>query len=142
MAQDATILLVDDNDVELDQVGLTLLPSFKVKKARSAEEARRLLGDDIHVICVSFRPGGFDAIGLAREAAAHACGAVPVVITTYDDYSKRSLESGRKDDKFYLVFRPYKPEQLLDVVKRAAQTQEMKRQMRRVTEMARARGAT
>jgi DNA-binding NtrC family response regulator len=131
-----TVLLVDDQPAELLQVEVPLSGTYRIKKAANISDAKRELGG-VGVVCVSFRPKGIDAIGLARDVVTHPSAAVAIVMAKYDEYSAHTLQNKRSDDKFYLLFRPFKPEQLVDLVKRAFQTFEMKRQMQRLAEMTR-----
>ena len=116
-----TVLVVDDEPRVLDALEAILAAEFRVLRADSGEEALRLLpGADVAVIVTDYRMPGMTGVELLRRSQEAAPDAVRIVLTAYTDVDSlmEAINTGRI---YHFVPKPWDPNELLLVVRRAAE---------------------
>jgi two-component system response regulator HupR/HoxA len=117
----ATVLVVDDEPRVLDALEAILAAEFRVLRAEGGDEALRRLGTtEVSVIITDQRMPGMSGIELLRQSQAVAPEAVRIVLTAYTDVDSlmEAINTGRI---YHFVPKPWDPNELLVVVRRAAE---------------------
>jgi two-component system C4-dicarboxylate transport response regulator DctD len=119
MTDDLTTLIIeDDPDVALGCAQALQLEGLAVDCAGSVEEARRRLSADFRGIVVSdIRLPGQDGMSLLRELQAQDRELPVVLITGHGDISM--AVQAMKDGAYDFLQKPFAPEQLVEVARRA-----------------------
>jgi DNA-binding NtrC family response regulator len=120
------ILLVEDDDVFLRPLHRTLeLAGYDVVPALSAEEALDALKvEDVDVVLTDKRLPGMDGVELVRRLHADHADLAVVVMTAYGTIES-AVEAMRQGAEDYLV-KPFEAAELLLVIRRAIEFQELK----------------
>lgn len=121
MEETATVLVVDDEPRVLDALEAVLAAEFRVLRAEGGEQALRLLpGADVAVIVTDYRMPGMTGVELLRRSQDVAPGAVRIVLTAYTDVDSLmdAINTGRI---YHFVPKPWDPNELLIIVRRAAE---------------------
>jgi DNA-binding NtrC family response regulator len=120
------ILLVEDDDVFLRPLHRTLeLAGYDVVPALSAEEALDALKvEDVDVVLTDKRLPGMDGVELVRRIHADHADLAVVVMTAYGTIES-AVEAMRMGAEDYLV-KPFEAAELLLVIRRAIEFQELK----------------
>ena len=120
------ILLVEDDDVFLRPLHRTLeLAGYDVLPAPSAEEALDALKvEDVDVVLTDKRLPGMDGVELVRRVKADHADLAVVVMTAYGTIES-AVEAMRLGAEDYLV-KPFEVAELLLVIRRAIEFQELK----------------
>jgi two-component system C4-dicarboxylate transport response regulator DctD len=119
MTDDLKILIIeDDPDVALGCEQALQLEGLAAEVAGSAEAARRQLGADFPGIVISdIRLPGQDGLSLQREMHALDPELPVVLITGHGDVSM--AVQAMKDGAYDFLQKPFAPEQLVDIARRA-----------------------
>ena len=119
---ETTILIVDDEPRVLDALEAILAAEFRVLRAGHGEEAlARLAAEpDVAVIVTDHRMPGMTGVELLRRSQEHTPDAVRIVLTAYTDVDSlmEAINTGRI---YHFVPKPWDPNGLLVVVRRAAE---------------------
>ena len=120
------ILLVEDDDVFLRPLHRTLeLAGYDVLPVPSAEDALEALkGEDVDVVLTDKRLPGMDGVELVRRVKADHADLAVVVMTAYGTIES-AVEAMRLGAEDYLV-KPFEVAELLLVIRRAIEFQELK----------------
>jgi DNA-binding NtrC family response regulator len=120
------LLLVDDDEVFLRPVHRTLeVSGFEVFPARSAEEAlERLKAEDVDAVLTDRRLPGMDGVEMVRRIKGEHPDLAVVVMTAYGTIES-AVEAMRLGAEDYLV-KPFEAPELLLVVRRAIELQELR----------------
>ena len=114
-----TILTVDDSASVRQAVGFTLRSAgYEVIEASDGREALAQLNRTIHLVITDLNMPVLDGIGVVkgvRASAAHKY--VPVIVLTTESQESRKLEAKNAGATGWIV-KPFKPEQLIAVVKK------------------------
>ena len=112
------LIIEDDPDVRLGCEQALQLEGISTESAGSAEEAKRLLARDFPGIIISdIRLPGMDGMAFQRETAAIDAELPVVLITGHGDVS--TAVQAMKDGAYDFIQKPFSPEQLIEVVRRA-----------------------
>jgi len=117
----ATVLVVDDEPRVLDALEAVLAAEFRVLRAEGGAQALRLLpGADVAVIVTDYRMPGMTGVELLRRSQDVAPDAVRIVLTAYTDVDSLmdAINTGRI---YHFVPKPWDPNELLIIVRRAAE---------------------
>jgi two-component system response regulator HupR/HoxA len=117
----ATVLIVDDEPRVLDALEAVLAAEFRILRAEGGEQALRLLpGADVAVIVTDYRMPGMTGVELLRRSQDVAPEAVRIVLTAYTDVDSLmdAINTGRI---YHFVAKPWDPNELLVIVRRAAE---------------------
>jgi two-component system response regulator HupR/HoxA len=117
----ATVLVVDDEPRVLDALEAVLAAEFRVLRAEGGEQALRLLpGADVAVIVTDYRMPGMTGVELLSRSQDVAPDAVRIVLTAYTDVDSLmdAINTGRI---YHFVPKPWDPNDLLLIVRRAAE---------------------
>lgn len=119
MTDDLTILIIeDDPDVALGCEQALQLEGLRTTCATSAEHGRRQIGPDFPGIVVSdIRLPGQDGLSLQRDLHATDPELPVILITGHGDISM--AVQAMKDGAYDFLQKPFAPEDLVDVVRRA-----------------------
>ena len=119
MTDDLRILIIeDDPDVALGCEQALQLEGFTAEVAGSAEQGRKRLGADFPGIVVSdIRLPGRDGLSLQRDLHALDPELPVVLITGHGDVSM--AVQAMKDGAYDFLQKPFAPEQLVDIARRA-----------------------
>jgi DNA-binding NtrC family response regulator len=127
MNERLNVLIVDDEHPVLITAAAILSEDFRVLTASDAAKALRLMEKNtIDVLATDFNMPGKNGIQLLREATAAQPHLSGLLITGHAEY----LEKRDKYDAqglYYLLIKPYQPQQLMEVVHRAAESSRLKR---------------
>jgi len=118
MAQ--TILTVDDSASVRQMVGFTLKNAgYEVVEAVDGRDGlAKLSAGGIHMIITDLNMPGMDGIELIRKARAMApYKFIPIILLTTESQDDKKKE-GKKAGATGWIIKPFKPEQLLGVVKK------------------------
>ncbi len=121
MEETATVLVVDDEPRVLDALEAVLAAEFRVLRAEGGEQALRLLpGADVAVIVTDHRMPGMTGVELLSLSQDVAPDAVRIVLTAYTDVDSLmdAINTGRI---YHFVPKPWDPNELLIIVRRAAE---------------------
>ncbi|MFY1828795.1 response regulator [Myxococcus fulvus] len=123
------VLVVDDEAPVLATTAAVLSEDFDVQTARDAFAARRLLArHPFDVLCTDFHMPGLSGIQLLRQSVIRDPFLAGVLVTgsrEYLDWRDRLDTQGL----FYLVLKPYQPPDLIGMIRRAAESARLKREM-------------
>ncbi len=124
------VLIVEDDDVFLRPLRRALeLGGFEVLTAGSGEEALDLLkGEDVDLALTDQRLPGMDGVALVRRLKAEHPEVGVVVMTAYGTIGA-AVEATRLGAEDYLV-KPFESDEILVVLRRALEFQELKVQSR------------
>jgi two-component system response regulator HupR/HoxA len=126
--EQATILVVDDEPRVLDALEAILAAEFRVLRAGNGEEALRVLErEDAAVIVTDYRMPGMTGVELLRRSQDVAPDAVRIVLTAYTDVDSlmEAINTGRI---YHFIPKPWDPNELLVVVRRALERYELARE--------------
>src|SRR5262249_22604847 len=115
------VLVVDDESAVLLTTSMILQLEFEVVTASSGVQALALLtqpGAHFDVICADYIMQGMDGIELLERVASLPEFVARVLVTGQREYRDR-WEQRQTQNLYYVLLKPYAPEQLLDVVRRA-----------------------
>ena len=119
---ETTVLIVDDEPRVLDALEAILAAEFRVVRAAHGDEALRRLGDepDVAVIVTDHRMPGMTGVELLRRSQERTPDAVRIVLTAYTDIDSlmEAVNTGRI---YHFIPKPWDPNELLVVVRRAAE---------------------
>jgi two-component system response regulator HupR/HoxA len=117
----STVLIVDDEPRVLDALEAILAAEFRVLRADGGEGALRLLdAEDVAVIITDHRMPGMSGVELLQRSQESAPDAIRIVLTAYTDVDSLmdAINMGRI---YHFVPKPWNPNDLLIVVRRAAE---------------------
>jgi two-component system response regulator HupR/HoxA len=126
--EQTTILVVDDEPRVLDALEAILAAEFRVLRAGNGEEALRVLErEDAAVIVTDYRMPGMTGVELLRLSQDLAPDAVRIVLTAYTDVDSlmEAINTGRI---YHFIPKPWDPNELLVVVRRALERYELARE--------------
>ena len=125
------LLLVDDDEVFLRPLHRTLeLKGYEVLPVQSAEEALDTLKtEDVDLVLTDRRLPGMDGVGLVRQLKADHPDLAVIVMTAYGSIES-AVEAMRLGAEDYLV-KPFEVAEVLLVIRRAIEFQELKAASRR-----------
>jgi len=112
---------VDDEPRVLDALEAILAAEFRVLRAQNGDEAlRRLPEAEVAVIVTDYRMPGMTGVELLRRSQELAPAAMRIVLTAYTDVDSlmEAINTGRI---YHFVAKPWDPNELLVVVRRAAE---------------------
>jgi two-component system, NtrC family, response regulator HupR/HoxA len=119
---ETTILIVDDEPRVLDALEAILAAEFRVLRAGHGEEAlTRLAAEpEVAVIVTDHRMPGMTGVELLRRSQELTPDAIRIVLTAYTDVDNlmEAINTGRI---YHFVPKPWDPNELLLVVRRAAE---------------------
>jgi two-component system response regulator HupR/HoxA len=116
-----TVLVVDDEPRVLDALEAVLAAEFRVLRAESGEHALRNLADtDVAVIVTDYRMPGMTGVELLRGSQDVAPDAVRILLTAYTDVESL-MEAINTGHIYHFLPKPWDPNELLLVVRRAAE---------------------
>ncbi len=128
-----TILIVDDEPRVLDALEAILAAEFRVLRAGHGEEAlARLAAEpDVAVIVTDHRMPGMTGVELLRRSQERTPDAIRIVLTAYTDVDSlmEAINTGRI---YHFVPKPWDPNELLLVVRRAAERWRLARENTRL----------
>ena len=117
----ATVLVVDDEPRVLDALEAILAADFRVLRAASGEAALEILkAEDVAVIVTDYRMPGMTGVELLRRSQEQAPEAVRIILTAYTDVDSlmEAINTGRI---YHFVSKPWEPNDLVVIVRRAAE---------------------
>jgi two-component system response regulator HupR/HoxA len=130
---ETTILIVDDEPRVLDALEAILAAEFRVLRAGHGEEALACLAaePDVAVIVTDHRMPGMTGVELLRRSQERTADAVRIVLTAYTDVDNlmEAINTGRI---YHFVPKPWDPNELLLVVRRAAERWRLARENARL----------
>jgi two-component system, NtrC family, response regulator HupR/HoxA len=122
LVDETTILIVDDEPRVLDALEAILAAEFRVLRAGHGEEAlARLAAEpEVAVIVTDHRMPGMTGVELLRRSQELTPDAIRIVLTAYTDVDNlmEAINTGRI---YHFVPKPWDPNELLLVVRRAAE---------------------
>jgi two-component system response regulator HupR/HoxA len=122
LVDETTILIVDDEPRVLDALEAILAAEFRVLRAGHGEEALTRLGaePEVAVIVTDHRMPGMTGVELLRRSQELTPDAIRIVLTAYTDVDNlmEAINTGRI---YHFVPKPWDPNELLLVVRRAAE---------------------
>jgi len=131
--EETTVLVVDDEPRVLDALEAVLAAEFRILRAGHGEEAlARLAAEpDVAVIVTDHRMPGMTGVELLRRSQEHTPDAVRIVLTAYTDVDSlmEAINTGRI---YHFVPKPWEPNELLLVVRRAAERWRLARENARL----------
>ncbi len=130
---ETTILIVDDEPRVLDALEAILAAEFRVVRAGHGEEAlARLAAEpEVAVIVTDHRMPGMTGVELLRRSQERTPDAMRIVLTAYTDVDSlmEAINTGRI---YHFVPKPWDPNELLVVVRRAAERWRLARENARL----------
>ena len=114
------IMTVDDSASVRQMVAYTLKSAgYRVVEAVDGKDAlSKLAGSSVHMIITDLNMPNLDGIGLIKEVRSSASHKfVPVVMLTTESQDAKKME-GKQAGATGWIIKPFKPEQLLTVVKK------------------------
>jgi two-component system response regulator HupR/HoxA len=130
---ETTILIVDDEPRVLDALEAILAAEFRVLRAGHGEDALACLAaqPDVAVIVTDHRMPGMTGVELLRRSQERTPDAVRIVLTAYTDVDSlmEAINTGRI---YHFVPKPWEPNELLVVVRRAAERWRLARENTRL----------
>lgn len=137
------VLVVDDDPLSLRSIERTLdlAGGFLVDLCERPEEAReRLLSGEHAVLVTDYQMPGLDGVALIESVEAR-CDTVPVLLTGHAAFDV-ALEAINRGHVYAFLAKPYRPQQLVATVRRAAERFELGRALhRKVAELEQANAA-
>jgi two-component system response regulator HupR/HoxA len=129
---ETTILIVDDEPRVLDSLEAILAAEFRVLRAGHGEEALVCLAaePDVAVIVTDHRMPGMTGVELLRRSQEQT-DAIRIVLTAYTDVDNlmEAINTGRI---YHFIPKPWDPNELLVVVRRAAERWHLARENTRL----------
>jgi two-component system response regulator HupR/HoxA len=128
----STVLIVDDEPRVLDSLEAILAAEFRVLRADGGAAALPLLEtEEIAVIITDYRMPGMTGVELLRRSRERAPEAIRIVLTAYTDVDSLmdAINTGRI---YHFVPKPWDPNDLLTVVRRAAERYALARENARL----------
>jgi DNA-binding NtrC family response regulator len=120
------VLVVDDERAMRLTTSELLALEFRVFTAANAEEALAVVSaETIDVICTDFKMPGMDGLQLLAEASQRDPFIAGVLMTGHREYLARTR--AQKELDYQVLLKPFDPEQLLELVRRALKTAALKR---------------
>ncbi len=119
--EQATVLVVDDEPRVLDALEAILAAELRVLRAGHGEEALRILeAEEVAVILTDYRMPGMSGVELLRRSQEIAPDTIRIVLTAYTDVDNlmEAINTGRI---YHFIPKPWDPNELLVVVRRAAE---------------------
>jgi two-component system response regulator HupR/HoxA len=132
VSETATVLIVDDEARVLDALEAILAADFRVVRAESGAAALEILGaEDVAVIVTDYRMPGMTGVELLRRSHEHAPDAVRIILTAYTDVDSlmEAINTGRI---YHFVAKPWEPNDLMVIVRRAAERHALGRENARL----------
>jgi DNA-binding NtrC family response regulator len=130
----ATVLIVDDEPRVLDALEAVLAAEFRVLRAPSGGSALEVLRtEDVAVILTDYKMPGMTGTEMLRESQALAPDAVRLVLTAYTDVDSL-MEAVNTGHIYHFVAKPWDSNELLVVIRRAAEHHELAQQNARLRE--------
>jgi two-component system response regulator HupR/HoxA len=120
-ADAATVLIVDDEPRVLDALEAILAADFRVVRATGGDAALEILrAEAVAVIVTDYRMPGMTGVELLRRSQELAPDAVRVILTAYTDVDSlmEAINTGRI---YHFVPKPWEPNELVVIVRRAAE---------------------
>jgi len=117
----ATVLIVDDEPRVLDALEAVLAAEFRVVRAAGGEAALDVLRtEEVAVIVTDYRMPAMTGVELLRRSQEVAPDAVRVILTAYTDVDSlmEAINTGRI---YHFVPKPWEPNELVVIVRRAAE---------------------
>jgi response regulator RpfG family c-di-GMP phosphodiesterase len=128
-----TLLVVDDEPSNVLVLERIFEPGYRVLKAGSGHEALALMrahrGDDLVAILSDQRMPGMTGVELLARAAEERPEAARVLVTGYSDMDAIVAAINQAHVMHY-VSKPYEPETIRQVVRRAVEERERRRELR------------
>ena len=115
-----TILTVDDSSSIRQVVSFTLKEAgYNVIEAADGQDAlRKINGMQLHMVVTDLNMPNLDGIGLIRKLRADPVNRfIPIIMLTTESQNEKKLE-GKAAGATGWIVKPFKPEQLLAVVKK------------------------
>jgi len=115
-----TVMTVDDSASIRQMVGFTLKGAgYEVIEAEDGKDAlMKLDGRTVHMIIADLNMPNLDGIGLIREVrSSGSYKFIPIIMLTTESQETKKVE-GKKAGATGWIVKPFKPEQLLSVVKK------------------------
>ena len=121
MAQ-PTILIVDDEPRVLDALEAVLAADFRVLRAERGAAALEILREEpeVAVIVTDHKMPGMNGVELLQASQSVAPDVVRIVLTAYTDVDSL-MEAINRGHIYHFVAKPWDPNELLIVVRRAAE---------------------
>jgi two-component system, NtrC family, response regulator HupR/HoxA len=122
MAQPPSILIVDDEARVLDALEAVLAADFRVLRAGHGAAALEVLRrePEVAVIVTDHKMPGMNGVELLQASQSVAPDAVRIVLTAYTDVDSL-MEAINRGHIYHFVAKPWDPNELLIVVRRAAE---------------------
>lgn len=131
MTEQIRVLLVDDEPAVVETTAALLSDEFTVTSASSGEAALAALGrGTFDVICTDFNMPGMTGAELLRRALEAAPHLGSVLVTGYREYSARTDRV--QAHGYLLLLKPYDPQALIELVRRAGASARLKQQLRAI----------
>jgi two-component system response regulator HupR/HoxA len=127
-----TVLLVDDEPRVLDALEAILAAHFRVLRAVSGPAALAMLpGEPVAVIVTDYRMPGMSGVEFLRRSQDIAPAALRIILTAYTDVDSlmEAINTGRI---YHFVPKPWDPQELMLIVRRAAERYELERDNNRL----------
>jgi two-component system response regulator HupR/HoxA len=127
-----TVLIVDDEPRVLDALEAILAAEFRVLRAAGGEAALEILrAEEVAVIVTDYRMPGMTGVELLHRSQAHAPDTVRIILTAYTDVDSlmEAINTGRI---YHFVSKPWEPNDLVVVVRRAAERHALGRENARL----------
>jgi DNA-binding NtrC family response regulator len=127
----ARILVVDDEPNVLATTAAILADAYDVVTASGGEAALEALRTRrFDVLCTDYNMPKVNGADLLRTIRGFREPIAGILVTGFQEHGER-LARSEEADSFYLLFKPYAPPQLLQLVERAAAAIERRRRIRR-----------
>lgn len=114
-----TIMTVDDSASVRQMVSFTLKKAgYNVVEARDGQDAMSKLSGPVHMVITDLNMPNMDGISLIKNIrAVPAYKFIPIVMLTTESQASKKQE-GKAAGATGWIVKPFKPEQLVDVVKK------------------------
>jgi two-component system response regulator HupR/HoxA len=130
VSEQIRVLVVDDEPAVVETTAALLSDDFIVATAQSGEAALRQLGaGSFDVICTDYNMPGMTGAEVLRRALVLAPWLGTVLVTGYREYSGKA---DKGPGGYLLLLKPYEPQQLIDLVRRAGASARLKQQLRAI----------
>jgi DNA-binding NtrC family response regulator len=122
------VLVVDDEPAVVETTAALLADDFVVATAASGAEALEQLGrTSFDVICTDYNMPGMTGSELLGRAVKELPWVGGVLVTGYREYSARTDKA--HSTSYMLLLKPYEPQKLLEVVRRAGEAARLKQRL-------------
>jgi two-component system response regulator HupR/HoxA len=130
--EQATVLVVDDEPRVLDALEAVLAAEFRVLRAGGGEAALDVLrSQEVAVILTDYRMPGMTGVELLRHSQDLAPDALRIVLTAYTDVESL-MDAVNTGHIYHFVSKPWDPNELTLVVRRAAERYALARENARL----------